>query len=131
MILLDTCAIIHAALTPDSLGREATGYILRGMPDATLACSDISLWEIAMLISRGRVKPAAESRLFITQTMAAYNLAVLPILPEIAVISADETLFRHKDPCDRIIAATALHHGVPLLTCDEQLRGIAGLITIW
>lgn len=131
MILLDTCAIIHAALTPDKLGGEAELHISRGMLNKTLACSDISLWEIAMLIARGRVRPDADSRVFISQIICAYNLNVLPILPEIAVLSTDDELFHHKDPCDRIIAATALHHAIPLITCDSNLQGIDGLITVW
>lgn len=131
MILLDTCAIVHAALTPERLGVDAAATISRGLVNNKLVCSDISLWEIAMLISRGRVKPDADSRLFISQTVLAFNLSILPILPEIAVLSADGHLFRHKDPCDRIIVATALHHTIPLITCDNSLQGIAGLITVW
>lgn len=131
MILLDTCAIIHAALMPEKLGDAATAHILRGIGSKTLACSDISLWETAMLISRGRVKPGADTRMFISRTVSAFCLAVLPISAEIAVLSTDEELFHHKDPCDRIIAATALHHNIPLITCDNHLKGIPGITTIW
>jgi PIN domain nuclease of toxin-antitoxin system len=131
MILLDTCAIIHAALTPDQLGPQASAQISQGMNSNTLACGDISLWEIAMLIKRGRLKPAAECTPFLTRTLLAFSLTVLPIIPEIAVLSADDRLFRHKDPCDRIIAATALHHALPLISCDGNLSDIPGLITVW
>lgn len=131
MILLDTCAIIYAALTPEKLPNKASAEITRGVEAKKLACSDISLWEMAMLISKGRLKPDADPRLFITRVLAAYNLTVLPITPEIAVLSADETLFSHKDPCDRIIASTAMHHKIPLITSDASLRTLAGLKTIW
>lgn len=131
MILLDTCAIIHAALAPGKLGKVAAAQIQLGISGNTLACSDISLWEIAMLIGRGRVKPDADARLFISRTVQAFRLAVLPISAEIAVLSTDEELFRHKDPCDRIIGATALHHRMPLMTCDSHLQGIRGITTIW
>ncbi|MBI5483609.1 MAG: type II toxin-antitoxin system VapC family toxin [Deltaproteobacteria bacterium] len=131
MILLDTCAIIYAALTPEKLPKNASVAITRGVEAKKLACSDISLLEMAMLISKGRLKPDADPRLFITRVLTAYNLAVLPIIPEIAVLSADETLFSHKDPCDRIIASTAMHHKMPLITSDASLRTLAGLKTIW
>jgi len=31
---------------------------------------------------------------------------------------------------DRVIAATALHHRVPLVTCDRKIRS-CGIATIW
>jgi len=131
VILLDTCALIHASLTPDMLGKQAADTIDYGLQNKSLACSDISLWEIAMLINRGRIKPDADSALFIQQVVLAYSITIFPITPLIAVLSADDTLFRHKDPCDRIIAATALHNTIPLITSDSHLQGIPGLITIW
>lgn len=63
--------------------------------------------------------------------VTAYNLTVLPITPEIAVLSAGERLYSHKDPCDRIIAATALHDNILLITSNANLRTVAGLKTIW
>ena len=131
MILLDTCAIIHASLTPERLGAEAAAQIARGIKNRNLACCDISLWEIAMLIRRGQVKPKAENAVFIKQVVLAYNLSVLPISADIAVLSADDSVFQHKDPCDRIIAATAIQHAIPLITCNSLLHGIPGLVTIW
>lgn len=131
MILLDTCAIIHASLAPEKLGAEAATKIAYGLKRKSLACCDISLWEIAMLISRGRLKPDADGAFFIQQIVVGYSLTVLPITPDIAMLSSDDMLFLHKDPCDRIIAATALYHTLPLITSDRNLRDITGLITIW
>ncbi len=131
MILLDTCAIIFAALTPEQMARKAAEEIARGIETKKLACCDISLWEMAMLISKGRLKPAADPLTFISHVITAYNLTVMPITPEIAILSTDERLFSHKDPCDRIIAATALHYKIPLITSDTNLRTLAGLKTIW
>jgi PIN domain nuclease of toxin-antitoxin system len=131
VILLDTCAIIFAALTPEKMTKKAAKEVARGIESKMLACSDISLWEMAMLISRGRLKPAADSCTFISQVVTAFSLTVLPITPEIAVISTDERLFSHKDPCDRIIAATCLQHKISLITSDTNLHTVAGLKTIW
>lgn len=131
MILLDTCAIIYAALAPEKLTKKAAKEIASGIETRKLSCCDISLWEMAMLISKGRLKPAAEPATFITRVVTAYSLAVLPITPEIAVLSADELLFRHKDPCDRIIAATALLHKMPLITSDANLQTVEDLKIIW
>ena len=37
----------------------------------------------------------------------------------------------HGDPADRIIAATALHHGVGLVTKDRLIRSFERLHTVW
>jgi PIN domain nuclease of toxin-antitoxin system len=40
-------------------------------------------------------------------------------------------LFQHGDAADRLIGATALHHGASLITADAKLRALAELNTIW
>jgi hypothetical protein len=50
----------------------------------------------------------------------------LPITAEIAVLSRS-SLLQQDDPADRLIAATALHGGWPLITADEQLRALPDL----
>lgn len=39
--------------------------------------------------------------------------------------------WEHFDPADRVIVATALARGVPLLTMDETIRAFEGAVTIW
>jgi PIN domain nuclease of toxin-antitoxin system len=55
---------------------------------------------------------------------------VLPITPEIALLSRSDR-FRHGDPADRLIGATALQLGAPLITADSQLRALPELDTVW
>jgi len=56
VIVLDTCAIIWDALEPQRLTRRAKSAIDAAEEDGSLSISDISIWEIAMLISRSRLK---------------------------------------------------------------------------
>lgn len=37
----------------------------------------------------------------------------------------------HRDPADRIIIATALSLGMPLVTQDAKIRGYSHVKTIW
>ena len=127
MILLDTCILVYDALTPEKLSKRAVDEIAQGRLTGNLACSDISLWEIAMLISKGRIRPNVAPAEFLRLVIAANRLCVLPITPEIAIISANDALFMHNDPADRIIAATALHHKIPLLTSGIMLKKVKGL----
>ena len=60
----------------------------------------------------------------------ALGLAVLPITPVIAT-RAESGVIPHGDPADRLIAATALVQGAPLITVDQQLHVVPGLRCIW
>ena len=131
MILLDTCALIFDALAPERLSAEAIRAIEEGEENGSLAYCDISLWEIAMLVAKGRLDPGTDVLSFLNLVLASRVIRTLPITPEIAKISAIDALFAHHDPADRIIAATALHYEKPLVTCDEALRAVKGVKIIW
>ena len=130
MIVLDTHAIIFDALIPKRLSPRARKAIEAAAEDRQLACSDISLWEIAMLVARGRLDPAMDARQFLDDVIAARSIQVLAITPEVAVLSQSDT-FGHGDPADRLIAATAQCFRAPLVTSDERLRALKDIATIW
>jgi PIN domain nuclease of toxin-antitoxin system len=130
LILLDTHALVFHALKPDRLGRRAAREIRQGEAERTLAISDITLWEIAMLIARGRVDPGIEAGTFLSDLVAGLALDVLPVTPAIAVLATSDR-FVHGDPADRIIGATALVHQCLLVSSDERLRKVSGLSVAW
>ena len=131
MIILDTCTLVFDALAPERLGTHARRAIEEGEANGSLACSDISLWEIAMLVAKERLDPGTDALSFLKLVLASRVIQPLPITPEIAKIAATDALFAHHDPADRIIAATALHYKGPLVTCDEALQAVKGLKIIW
>ena len=130
LVILDTNALIFDALTPARLTRRAREAIYAGAETGALACCDISLWEIAMLIHKGRLDPGAEPVQFISDVVQARSLRVLPITPEIAV-SAQSSALAHGDPADRIISATAAHHQAVLVSADKELRRLKSVTVIW
>lgn len=83
--------------------------------------SAISLWEVSMLSMKGRIalKPD-ESSWFSENLEAPASLA--PLTAEISITSCKLPDF-HGDPADRIIVATAITHGIPLITSDEKIIG--------
>ena len=131
MLILDTCALIFDALDPDRLSKKATTAIAQADAAGRLACCDISLWEIAMLVAKGRLDPGTNAREFIRLMLAARNIVVIPINPEIAAKSALAEFCPHGDPADRIIAASAMIHKAKLVTSDRKLATVAGLQIIW
>ncbi len=67
---------------------------------------------------------------YMTDLSLVLSLTILPVTPEIASLSQEE-FFLHKDPADRLIAATAIHHNAPLITADKKLRELNALTVIW
>ena len=65
MIVLDTHALIYDALAPRRLSLRARKVIEAGFAERELACCDICVLEIAMLIARKRLDPAMDARQFL------------------------------------------------------------------
>ena len=129
-IICDTHILIFWQDDPKRLSNTAQAAIDTALHDKTLACSDISFWEIAMLIHSGRLRDDISPVRYMADLCLALSLTVLPITPEIASLS-QEDFFHHKDPADRLIAATAIYHNAPLITADNKLKSIEQLTVIW
>ncbi len=56
MIVLDTHVIIQDALTPERLSKPAQAAIAQANQGDGMIICDISLWEIAMLLQKGRLR---------------------------------------------------------------------------
>ncbi len=90
---------------------------------ADVAVSAVSMWEIGMLVGRGRfalgIDPAAWRR-----GLLADGLIEIPVDGQIA-LRAGLLSDLHGDPADRIIVATALS-GHQLVTADRRILGWSG-----
>ena len=129
MILLDTHAVLWLAQVPDMLSDDARGAIASSRRQDGVAIADKTLWELAMLVSRKRVGVRTSLRDFL-QSVERY-CTVLPITGAIAERAIQFTARYPKDPTDRIIGATALIHGIPLVTQDKGIRRSKEVDCIW
>lgn len=91
----------------------------------------ICLWEIAMLVQKGRFQVDRPVQDFLRDGLAWNGVELFPLTPAVAARSGALGAAMHGDPADRLIAATALELSVPLVTRDARLTGLAGLRTIW
>ena len=132
LTICDTNILLYWADGPKRLSQSASAALDFGIESASSACSDISLWEIAMLYARGRVNNRAgvTSAAYIRDIITGMAITILPITAEIAELP-QSSLFSHGDPADRLIGATTLVHHAPLITADEKLRTTPGLRCIW
>lgn len=131
MILLDTCAIVWDALDPDKLTDKARHAIARADEHNALIISDISIWEISMLIKRSRIDVSTSPANFINLFLESRNVSVRSISPEIAELSTHFGPEINNDPADRIIAATSIIHNAQLVTADTNLRQATLVDTLW
>ncbi|PKG98097.1 type II toxin-antitoxin system VapC family toxin [Paraglaciecola sp. MB-3u-78] len=131
MILMDTCVIVWDALEPAQLTSKAVDAIDKADKHNALIVSDISIWEISMLIKKGRIEVATTAANFINLFLQSRNITVKSISPEIAELSVNFDSEINNDPADRIIAATSIIYNAQLITADKNLRNSELLDTVW
>jgi PIN domain nuclease of toxin-antitoxin system len=129
MILLDTHALIWAVADRKRLSKAATAAIVKAQGEDGIALAAISLWELAMLVERGRVQ--AYGTVDASVRLLTEGVIIRPITAEIAALAAQFPSDYPRDPADRLIGATAKAEGIPLVTRDEKLRASPVLETIW
>jgi PIN domain nuclease of toxin-antitoxin system len=131
MILMDTCAIIWDALESTTLSKRAIAAIDKADEHNALMISDISIWEISMLIKKQRFEINTTAVNFINLFLQSRNVSVQSISPEIAELSVNFSSEINNDPADRIISATSIIHNAQLVTADDNLRESTMIDTIW
>ncbi len=130
MILLDTHVVIWLALEPGRISKRARAAIQETRQRGEgLAVSDITLLEIATIENKGRIKLNASLEAFLAEIEARF--IVLPITGRICVSALALPAAYPRDPADRVIGATALVEGFPLITADDGIRRSKALKTIW
>ncbi len=131
MIVVDTHIIIWNALKPEMLSKKAEKAISAANNSDGIIFCEISLWEIAMLMHKGRLSIDIEYLKFIKLILESNEYVFLGITPEIAELSTDLFSDNNKDPADRIIAATSIIENAKLITADKKLRQSKKVATIW
>jgi PIN domain nuclease of toxin-antitoxin system len=121
VIVLDTHVLAWTDFAERKLGRKARALIERLWGRGEVAVCAMSFWEAALLQARGRLELPAAAGEWRGQLLAA-GLVELPVDGN-AAIRAVGLGGLPNDPIDRLIVATALHHGAALLTADERLLG--------
>lgn len=119
MIVLDTHALLWMDGDDKSLGPTARSRIEDAWRTDGVAVSAISFWEVAMLERRGRIVLPVAIEVWRADLLQA-GVQEIAVDGRIALLAVSLQNF-HKDPADRFVVATAMHHRAALLTADATI----------
>lgn len=130
MIVLDTHVLIWLLGDPEKLSERASAAIERAQHRGEVpAISCLSFYEIARGIIRGRMRVHSPLAAFLEHI--DMNFHVVPLTAQIGRLAAELSSGFPGDPFDRVIAATAIANGVPLITADKSILRSREVETIW
>ena len=124
-LLLDTHIWIWLASLDSRLNRRHQNAIERASRRGELYISPVSVWEIANLRRKGRLRLGKPTQAWVDEALGWPGLNLLPLTPEIAVASGELPEPFHDDPADRIIVATARTTSSRLMTADSRILAYA------
>jgi PIN domain nuclease of toxin-antitoxin system len=130
VILIDTHIVVWLALDPRKLSRKAVAAIDKARRNGEgLAIASMSLYELALLATRGRIQLSVSLESFLHEVEARF--IVKPLTGRISARAQTLPASYPKDPMDRILGATGLVEGLSLITADERIRKSGAVPTIW
>ena len=127
----DTHAVIWYLFADERLSATARTTIEEAAAGGDqIAFSSITLAEIIYLSEKGRIDPATLDRLLTAVDREDAVLIEVPFDRHVAQALRKVERTQVPDLPDRIIAATALHLGLPLISRDRKIQ-LSDVNTIW
>lgn len=128
MIVLDTHAWIWWVSDRSKLSEPARARIEQATDIGICA---VSCWEVAMLVSKERIRFDRDVLTWIHQALQQPRVRLVPLMPEIAVAATRLAAGLPGDPADRMIVASALRLDADLVTRDRALQTFGNVRTVW
>lgn len=116
-LLLDTHVLQWWSAEPERLSKRAAQAVAGA---AELAVAGITWWELAWLVTHGRIIVALPVASWLEQL--AGQVRTVGITPAIAATAVSLPTAFPGDPADRLIFASAVEQGWSLVTKDKRLR---------
>ncbi|MBB3390050.1 PIN domain nuclease of toxin-antitoxin system [Rhizobium sp. BK275] len=121
-LLLDTHAWAWSLTGDDRLSAKAVALIEKA---ETVLVSPISLFEIGQKVRLGKwpeMEPFIERLADLLQEQGGITAALTPDI----CLSAAIMDWQHRDPFDRLLAATAMQNGIPIISADVVFDELGG-----
>ncbi len=119
--LLDTHVLLWWFEDPKRLSTPQRRVLKKASDAVALGVSDVTFWEIALLVERGRVRFTLPVDEWLARATSAPLVERCGMSPAIAREMISLSATRDWDPGDRILVATARVLGVPLVTSDVRI----------
>lgn len=129
MIVLDTHALLWWTLDPEKLSQDAT-VICSELEEQGGYISSISIWELGIKIKNDKLDIGMSIRDYAEKVKRLGCIEIVPVEENIWIRSL-ELEWKHSDPADRVIVATALLHGLPLLSKDITIQTSKQIQCVW
>jgi PIN domain nuclease of toxin-antitoxin system len=126
-VLLDTCTLLWATLSPAAL--SATAREIIADEQTGIVVSAASAWEIATKVRLGRLPGAEKLERDFLEVMEAAGYVLLDIDAS-AALRAGRLTSAHRDPFDRVLAAQAIAMDISIVSPDGQLDDF-GVRRVW
>lgn len=118
-LLLDTCTLIWLASDPEQLSQNASKHLADTTNDLFL--SDISVLEIALKYTRGKIKLPTPPRDWVENQMRYWGIRTVG-LDRHVIYRTTELPLHHADPFDRLLVATCLERSMRIVTPDVHIH---------
>ncbi len=129
--VLDTHVLIWWLTSPVKLSQAAREVIQEAADTGGLAASAISVLEIVTAVGKGRLEFSMPVDRWLEDVFTLPELRFEPVSAEIAALAGSFGEGMHGDPADRLIVATAISRGAPLVTADTKIRDSGLVQTVW
>jgi len=126
-LLLDTCAFLWLALPQGKLSTVAARLL--DDPSSCLFLSDVSIWEISLKHSTGKLPLPDLPRQWMPTRLKFFQVQTLALTHD-AIYRSGELPRVHCDPFDRLLAAQAMEAGMTILSPDTPLS-LLGASRVW
>ena len=103
------------------LNEKQVSLIDQAKDNNSLFISSISIWEIAMLLGRGKTAFSMSLNELIDNILSIPGLNLIDLSLPILIESTSLPNYEHKDPADRLIIASVRSNGSHLMTVDEKI----------
>ena len=128
--VLDTHIWVWWMLGDSKLKGSKREYLDALPPGNRPVLSDISLWEVGMLVEMGRLDIGGDIESWLEIAASPATVSLQPVTPAIIAEMNRLPSGFHRDPANRLIVATARVLGKPLATVDDKIRK-ALVVRLW
>ena len=129
-VLLDTHVWFWLLEDPDALPPQVR-RILSDPAHVPFGLCSISLWEMAKLIQKRRIRLTIPTPEWFARALPPGLIRIYPLTESVAVNSTFLPDGFASDPADEIIVATARLQNLTLLTADKRIRRYPHVRTLW